>query len=106
MSELHPLRPSLANHCIATDKCVLGCPCSHSSICCSFRYVKHPSKDQSTGRLLGFLTDVASGMQYLAALKFIHRDIAARNVLVDSNLEAKVCDFGLGRNCMGDEYYR
>jgi serine/threonine protein kinase len=45
-------------------------------------------------------------MKYLAALKFIHRDLAARNVLVDGNLEAKVCDFGLGRNCMGDEYYR
>lgn len=85
---------------------VLDYPHSHCRTCRHFRYVKDPAKDQSTGRLLGFLSNVSSGMRYLAAHKFIHRDVAARNVLLSSDLQAKVCDFGLSRNCEGDEYYR
>ncbi|CAK4687415.1 unnamed protein product [Aphanomyces euteiches] len=46
------------------------------------------------GRILG---DVAAGLLNMHEGGFIHRDIAARNCLVDQNLRAKVCDFGLCR---------
>lgn len=40
---------------------------------------------------------IAYGMQYLSSLGYIHRDVAARNVLVNSALVCKIADFGLSR---------
>jgi len=36
----------------------------------------------------------------------IHRDIAARNVLVADNYVMKIADFGLTRNVHHDDYYK
>lgn len=35
----------------------------------------------------------------------IHRDVAARNVLLTNHREAKICDFGLARDIMNDSNY-
>lgn len=35
----------------------------------------------------------------------IHRDVAARNVLLTTRREAKICDFGLARDIMNDSNY-
>ena len=34
--------------------------------------------------------DVCSGMEYLSGRGFVHRDVAARNVLLNGNGQAKV----------------
>ncbi|XP_028397837.1 tyrosine-protein kinase Tec-like [Dendronephthya gigantea] len=47
---------------------------------------------------------VASAMAYLESKNFIHRDLAARNCLVGANRLVKVCDFGLSRFVIDDEY--
>ena len=40
---------------------------------------------------------VSRGMVYLTKKGYIHRDIAARNVLVDKDMTPKITDFGLSR---------
>jgi serine/threonine protein kinase len=69
-------------------------------------FVKNEKATHTTELLVGILKDVAAAMRYLATKDFVHRDVAARNVLLDSNYRAKVCDFGLSRSVTGEEYYR
>ena len=40
---------------------------------------------------------VCSGMVYLSDRKFVHRDLASRNCLLDSNGSCKIADFGLSQ---------
>ncbi|OZC05589.1 protein tyrosine kinase, partial [Onchocerca flexuosa] len=44
---------------------------------------------------LRFTTEAADGMAYLHKQKCIHRDIAARNVLLSAKLDVKISDFGM-----------
>ncbi|XP_066271568.1 fibroblast growth factor receptor 3-like [Branchiostoma lanceolatum] len=56
---------------------------------------------------LGFAADVASGLSELARLKIVHRDIAARNVVISDRMVAKIADFGLSRDVyMSSAYER
>ncbi|KAH1006697.1 hypothetical protein HUJ05_007405 [Dendroctonus ponderosae] len=57
--------------------------------------------------LLTFAFQLSTALSYLESKKYVHRDIAARNVLVSSETSVKLADFGLSR-WMGQEqsYYR
>ncbi|XP_054648475.1 macrophage colony-stimulating factor 1 receptor 1-like isoform X2 [Dunckerocampus dactyliophorus] len=55
--------------------------------------------------LLRFSYQVAQGLDFLAAKNCIHRDVAARNVLLTNHRIAKICDFGLARDIMNDSNY-
>ncbi|KAK6180238.1 hypothetical protein SNE40_012428 [Patella caerulea] len=48
--------------------------------------------------LLKFALDTVSGLAYIAEKGIIHRDVAARNVLLADHLTAKIADFGLSKN--------
>ncbi|KAF8371420.1 hypothetical protein PRIPAC_77849 [Pristionchus pacificus] len=47
---------------------------------------------------LMFAIQIAYGLEFLSSRGFIHRDVAARNVMVDQNEGCKIGDFGLGRS--------
>ena len=42
--------------------------------------------------------EIAAGIYCLHQLGIIHRDIAPRNILIDSTFHAKIADFGLAIN--------
>ncbi|KAF8366289.1 hypothetical protein PRIPAC_84118 [Pristionchus pacificus] len=50
-----------------------------------------------------FAVQIACGLEYLSTRGYVHRDIAARNVLVDQNDAAKIGDFGLCRKLENED---
>lgn len=58
------------------------------------------------GDFLHLATQVAAGMEYLSAHFFVHKDLAARNILVGEQLHVKISDLGLSRELYASDYYR
>ena len=50
--------------------------------------------------------DIAAGMSYLSKNHYVHRDLATRNCLVDTELRVKIADFGLSQDVYSDDYFR
>ncbi|ELU15562.1 hypothetical protein CAPTEDRAFT_96849 [Capitella teleta] len=49
--------------------------------------------------LLCYAFQIARGMEYLDSRKYIHRDLATRNILLGEDHVVKICDFGLAKDC-------
>ncbi|XP_011696536.1 PREDICTED: insulin-like receptor [Wasmannia auropunctata] len=65
------------------------------------------SKQPPTLRdILQMAVEIADGMSYLSAKKFVHRDLAARNCMVAEDLTVKIGDFGMTRDIYETDYYR
>ena len=60
----------------------------------------------SNRRLTSMALDVSRGLSYLAELKYVHRDVACRNCLVNSSRVVKLADFGMTRPMYENDYYR
>lgn len=56
---------------------------------------KHTPIDEE--RMIYIIEDIALGMTYLHSRKVLHCDLKSSNVLIDSNWNVKLCDFGLSR---------
>ena len=67
-------------------------------------YLRGDGRSLQLPQLIDMGAQVASGMAYLEEKKYIHQDLAARNILVGKNLICKVADFGLARVIDKDIY--
>lgn len=64
------------------------------------------AEDISPKRLTGMALDVARGLSYLSQLRYVHRDIASRNCLINAQRVVKLGDFGMTRPVSENDYYR
>ncbi|KAL7648141.1 UNVERIFIED_CONTAM: hypothetical protein RMT77_000042 [Armadillidium vulgare] len=60
----------------------------------------------SSRRLTSMAYDVACALDYLASNKYVHRDVACRNCLVNADRVVKLSDFGMTRPVYENNYYR
>ncbi|XP_034017166.1 focal adhesion kinase 1-like isoform X12 [Thalassophryne amazonica] len=70
----------------------------------SFLQVRKYSLDLAT--LILFAYQLSTALAYLESKRFVHRDIAARNVLVSSLDCVMLADFGLSRYMEDSSYYK
>ncbi|KAM8860721.1 insulin-like growth factor 1a receptor [Synchiropus picturatus] len=57
-------------------------------------------------KMIQMTGEIADGMAYLNANKFVHRDLAARNCMVAEDFTVKIGDFGMTRDIYETDYYR
>ncbi|CAL8404701.1 unnamed protein product [Boreogadus saida] len=57
-------------------------------------------------KMIQMAGEIADGMAYLHANKFVHRDLAARNCMVTNDFTVKIGDFGMTRDIYETDYYR
>uniref|UniRef100_A0A915KE26 Uncharacterized protein n=1 Tax=Romanomermis culicivorax TaxID=13658 RepID=A0A915KE26_ROMCU len=77
---------------------------SHFSVSLDSLEIKRINRDNQID-FLHIATQIASGMEYLAANHYVHRDLAARNCLVADRITIKISDFGLARDVYANDYY-
>uniref|UniRef100_A0A8C5AFH3 Tyrosine-protein kinase receptor n=1 Tax=Gadus morhua TaxID=8049 RepID=A0A8C5AFH3_GADMO len=86
---------------------------THGDLKSYLRCLRPDSEYNPTGRppptlklMIQMAGEIADGMAYLNAKKFVHRDLAARNCMVAEDFTVKIGDFGMTRDIYETDYYR
>uniref|UniRef100_A0A671X6G0 Receptor protein-tyrosine kinase n=1 Tax=Sparus aurata TaxID=8175 RepID=A0A671X6G0_SPAAU len=66
-----------------------------SSQGCLLEHVRNCKNKLSPQRLLNWCVQIAKGMYYLEEHRVVHRNLAARNVLLKNNYTAQISDYGI-----------
>ncbi|GFR18243.1 hypothetical protein TNCT_500511 [Trichonephila clavata] len=69
-------------------------------------YLQNNRNQLDLATLILYAFQLSTALSYLESRKFVHRDIAARNVLVSSHDCVKLGDFGLSRWVEEQHYYK
>ncbi|XDV35768.1 hypothetical protein PO909_005651 [Leuciscus waleckii] len=78
----------------------------HSDVGCSSDEDGTVKSSLDHADFLHMAIQVAAGMEYLASHFFVHKDLAARNILVGEQLHIKISDLGLSRDIYASDYFR
>uniref|UniRef100_A0A674E262 Tyrosine-protein kinase receptor n=1 Tax=Salmo trutta TaxID=8032 RepID=A0A674E262_SALTR len=86
---------------------------THGDLKSYLRCLRPDSENNPTRRppptlreMVQMTAEIADGMAYLNAKKFVHRDLAARNCMVAQDFTVKIGDFGMTRDIYETDYYR
>ncbi|KAM3590051.1 uncharacterized protein V6R79_002730 [Siganus canaliculatus] len=71
---------------------------------CLLNFLRQRRGSFDLGSFLSVCLDVSEGMEHLESNGFIHRDLGARNCLVNDALVVKVSDFSMARYVLDDQY--
>ncbi len=106
---------------VGYKRCLSLCPHLYRMDCCFFKLIEIKIRFLSSSFAVLFLlaalgsymmifslsnqTQVTAGMEYLSSHCYIHKDLAARNILVGEQLHVKISDLGLSREIYSSDYY-
>ena len=68
------------------------------------KYLRGVGRRTGVPQLLTWASQICNGMTYLEECNIIHRDVAARNILISEQLVCKISDFGLAQKVSGNTY--
>uniref|UniRef100_F6PL93 Receptor tyrosine kinase like orphan receptor 1 n=1 Tax=Ornithorhynchus anatinus TaxID=9258 RepID=F6PL93_ORNAN len=78
----------------------------HSDVGCSSDEDGTVKSSLDHGDFLHIAIQISAGMEYLSSHFFVHKDLAARNILIGEQLQVKISDLGLSREIYSADYYR
>ena len=68
------------------------------------KYLRRIGRKVLISQLLTWTSQICNGMSHLEQCGIIHRDVAARNILISQQMTCKISDFGLAQKVSGSTY--
>ncbi|XP_024005536.1 G-type lectin S-receptor-like serine/threonine-protein kinase At4g27290 isoform X2 [Eutrema salsugineum] len=96
----------ILGYCVEKDERMLIYEYQRNTSLDSFIFDKERRRELDWPKRMEIIKGIARGLMYLhqdSRLRIIHRDLKASNVLLDSDMNPKISDFGLARTLGGDE---